>query len=55
MSKISHPISPMMVDIFDTVEVAALWRFKLPDNMHQDIPLISVLGSEVFGFTPEHC
>ena len=39
---------------FDTVEVAvAMAMFKVVDNLHQDIPLISVLRSEVFGFTPE--
>jgi ATP-dependent nuclease subunit A len=39
---------------FDTVEVAvAMAILKIVDNMHQDIPLISVLRSEVFGFTPE--
>lgn len=39
---------------FDTVEVAvAMAILKIVDNMHQDIPLISVLRSEVFEFTPE--
>lgn len=39
---------------FDTVEVAvAMTMLKVVDNLHQDIPLISVLRSEVFGFTPE--
>ena len=39
---------------FDTVEVAvAMAILKIVDNMHQDIPLISVLRSEVFGFNPE--
>lgn len=39
---------------FDTVEVAvAMAILKVVDNLHQDIPLISVLRSEVFGFTPE--
>lgn len=39
---------------FDTVEVAvAMAMLKVVDNLHQDIPLISVLRSEVFGFTPE--
>ena len=39
---------------FDTVEVAvAMAILKIVDNMHQDIPLISVLRSEVFGFTTE--
>ena len=39
---------------FDTIEVAvAMAILKIVDNMHQDIPLISVLRSEVFGFTPE--
>ena len=39
---------------FDTVEVAvSMAILKMVDNLHQDIPLISVLRSEVFGFTPE--
>lgn len=39
---------------FDTVEVAvSMAILKVVDNLHQDIPLISVLRSEVFGFTPE--
>ena len=39
---------------FDTVEVAvAMAMLKVVDNLHQDIPLISVLRSEVFGFTTE--
>ncbi len=37
---------------FDTVEVAVAMAILKIDNMHQDIPLISVLRS-VFRFTPE--
>ena len=41
-------------DLFDTVETAvALSLFTCIDNMRRDVPLISVLHSEVFGFTPE--
>ena len=37
---------------FDTVEVAvAMSLLQVTDNMRQDIPLISVLHSEIFGFS----
>lgn len=41
-------------DYFDTVEVAvALSLFECIDNMKRDVPLISVLHSEVFSFSPD--
>lgn len=40
-------------DFFDTTEIAvALSLLMVIDNMKRDIPLISALHSEVFGFTP---
>ena len=41
-------------DYFDTVEISiALALLSCIDNMKRDVPLISVLHSEVFGFGPE--
>ena len=41
-------------DFFDTVEIeVALALLTCIDNMKRDIPLISVLHSEVFGFSPD--
>ncbi|MBQ9272507.1 MAG: helicase-exonuclease AddAB subunit AddA [Mogibacterium sp.] len=41
-------------DYFDTVEIAvALSLFACIDNMKRDVPLISVLHSEVFSFSPD--
>ena len=41
-------------DYFDTVEISiALSLLMCIDNMKRDVPLISVLHSEVFGFSPE--
>lgn len=56
-SLMSKSISSHIADdggYFDTVEVAvAMAILKVVDNLHQDIPLIAVLRSEGFGFTPE--
>ena len=56
-SLMSKSISSHIADdggYFDTVEVAvAMAILKVVDNLHQDIPLIAVLRSEVFGFAPE--
>ncbi len=39
---------------FDSVEInLTMALLKVLDNGHQDIPLIAVLRSEIFGFTPE--
>lgn len=39
---------------FDTVEIhQAMALLKLLDNGHQDVPLIGILRSEIFGFSPE--
>jgi ATP-dependent exoDNAse (exonuclease V) beta subunit len=41
-------------EYFDTIEIGvALNLLICIDNMKRDVPLISVLHSEVFGFTPE--
>ena len=41
-------------DYFDTVEIGvALSLLMCIDNMKRDIPLISVLHSEIFGFSPD--
>lgn len=41
-------------DYFDTVEIeVALSLLMCIDNMKRDVPLISVLHSEIFGFGPE--
>ena len=41
-------------DYFDTVEISiAMSLLQCIDNMKRDVPLISVLHSEVFGFGPE--
>ncbi|MBR6677312.1 MAG: helicase-exonuclease AddAB subunit AddA [Oscillospiraceae bacterium] len=40
-------------DFFDTVEIAVTFQLlQLLDNPRQDVPLISVLSSPLFGFTP---
>ena len=40
---------------FDTVEIAVIWSFlQIIDNPRQDVPLISVLRSPLFGFTADH-
>lgn len=39
---------------FDTVEIAVIWSFlQIIDNPRQDVPLISVLRSPLFGFTAD--
>ena len=39
---------------FDSIEInLTMALLKVLDNGHQDIPLIAVLRSEIFGFTPE--
>ena len=39
---------------FDTVEIAVVWSFlQIIDNPRQDVPLISVLRSPLFGFTAD--
>ncbi len=41
-------------DFFSTMEVAVVYAFlQVLDNPRQDVPLISVLRSPVFGFTPD--
>ena len=41
-------------DYFSTVEIAVLLSFlEIIDNPRQDVPLISVLRSPLFGFTPD--
>ena len=41
-------------DFFDTIEIeVALALLTCIDNMKRDVPLISVLHSEVFGFSPD--
>ena len=41
-------------DFFSTVEIAVLLSFlEIIDNPRQDVPLISVLRSPLFGFTPD--
>ena len=41
-------------DFFSTMEVAVVYSFlQVLDNPRQDVPLISVLRSPVFGFTPD--
>lgn len=40
-------------DFFDTIEIAVTFQLlQLVDNPRQDVPLISVLSSPLFGFTP---
>ena len=57
-SLMSKSISSHIADdggYFNTVEVAvAMAILKVVDNLHQDVPLIAVLRSEIFGFTPEN-
>ena len=39
---------------FETLEIAVTFQIlQIIDNPHQDVPLISVLSSPVFGFTPD--
>ena len=39
---------------FNTVEIAVIWSFlQIIDNPRQDVPLISVLRSPLFGFTAD--
>ena len=39
---------------FETMEIQVIMSFlKVIDNPMQDIPLISVLRSPIYGFTPE--
>ena len=39
---------------FETVEIAVIWSFlQIIDNPRQDVPLISVLRSPLFGFTAD--
>ena len=41
-------------EFFETMEIAvAVAMLEIIDNPHQDVPLISVLRSPVFGFTPD--
>ena len=41
-------------DFFATVEIAVIWSLlQVIDNPRQDVPLISVLRSPLFGFTPD--
>jgi len=41
-------------NFFDSMEVAVTFSLlQILDNPHQDVPLISVLRSPVFGFTPD--
>ncbi|MDY5612225.1 helicase-exonuclease AddAB subunit AddA [Dysosmobacter sp.] len=41
-------------DFFHTMEISVMVSFlEIIDNPHQDVPLISVLRSPVFGFTPD--
>ena len=41
-------------DFFATVEIAVVWSLlQVIDNPRQDVPLISVLRSPLFGFTPD--
>ncbi len=41
-------------DFFTTVEIAVVYAFlQIIDNPRQDVPLISVLRSPLFGFTPD--
>lgn len=41
-------------DFFATVEIAVVWSLlQIIDNPRQDVPLISVLRSPLFGFTPD--
>ena len=41
-------------DFFATMEVAVIYNFlQIIDNPRQDVPLISVLRSPLFGFTPD--
>lgn len=41
-------------DFFSTVEIAVVWSLlQIIDNPRQDVPLISVLRSPLFGFTPD--
>lgn len=49
---------PVFIDdtegYFDTIEInIAMNLLSVIDNKHQDIPLISILHSEIFGFTTE--
>lgn len=42
------------VGYFDTIEIKTILSLlQIIDNPMQDIPLISVLKSPIFGFTPE--
>ena len=41
-------------DFFSSVEIAVVWSLlQIIDNPRQDVPLISVLRSPLFGFTPD--
>ena len=41
-------------DFFSSVEIAVMWSLlQIIDNPRQDVPLISVLRSPLFGFTPD--
>lgn len=41
-------------DFFSTMEVAVVYAFlQILDNPRQDVPLITVLRSPIFGFTPD--
>ena len=41
-------------DFFSAVEIAVVWSLlQVIDNPRQDVPLISVLRSPLFGFTPD--
>lgn len=41
-------------DFFSTMEVAVVYAFlQILDNPRQDVPLIAVLRSPIFGFTPD--
>ncbi len=43
-----------VTDFFSTVEIAVTYQLlQLIDNPRQDVPLISVLSSPLFGFTPD--
>ena len=42
-------------DFFAAVEIAVVWSLlQVIDNPRQDVPLISVLRSPLFGFSPDH-
>lgn len=47
-------VLPDSNDYFDTVEVGiAMALLEVIDNMRRDVPLLAVLRSGIFGFTPE--